>query len=190
MTYLANLGVNQQLYIENRGSQTLLTLISSSSGQQQSQSSSLETGSWTAPPSLFRTNGSFLLRIDSAKGQHFIQIQASGFNSLDTAPSLTNADVISLEKVSETATSSQNSLEFEPMKPMQPMKPMKPMKLGDMSMGVNPMEMRMGNMYMRMPQDSTTESSSQSNQHFCTQCGNSVKAGDRFCGHCGHKLED
>ncbi len=187
MIYLANLNANQQLYIENRGSQTLITLVSSSSGQQQSQSSSLETGSWTTPPTLFGIDGNFLLRIDSVEGQHFIQIQASGFNSLKTAPSLINADVMPLQKVSETTTSSQSSVQFQPMKPMEPMKPM---KLGDMSMGINPMEMRMGNMYMRMPETSKGGAPSQSTKHFCTQCGNLVKTGDRFCANCGHKLED
>jgi hypothetical protein len=190
MIYFGKLGTNQQLYIENRGSQTLITLVSSSSGQQQSQSSSWKTGSWTAPPSLFQNEGIFLLRIDSDEGQHFIQVQASGFNSLATAPSLIKADVIPLQKVSETATSGQSSVQSQPMEPMEPMEPMKPMKLGDMSMGVNPMEMRMGNMYMRMPENSKLESPSKSNQNFCTQCGTVVKAGDRFCANCGHKLEN
>ena len=154
MIYLGNLGSNQQLYLENRGSQTLITLVSSSSGQQQSQRSSLETGSWTAPPSLFCSDGNFLLRIDSVGGQHFIQVQANGFNSLRTGPSLLNADVIPLQKVPETETSSQSSIQFQPMEPMETMKPM---RLGNMSMGMKPMEMRMGNMYMRMPQDSDRE---------------------------------
>ena len=190
MIYIGNLGANQQVYIENRGSQTITTLVSSSSGQQQSQSSSWETGNWTAPPTLLRTEGMFLLRIDAVGGQNFIQLQASGFNSLATAPSLINADVIPLQKVSETATSGQSSAEFQSMKPMEPMEPMKPMKLGDMSMGINPMEMRMGNMYMRMPENPKLESPSKSTQNFCTQCGTVVKAGDRFCANCGHKLED
>jgi hypothetical protein len=136
----------------------------------------------------------FLLRIDSVEGHHFIQLQASGFNWLKTTPSLNNADVMPLQKVSEPEISSQSSGQFsepmEPMKPMEPMEPMKPMNLGNMSMGVQPMEMRMGNMYMRMPEDSNRESSSNFERHFCTQCGNLVKTGDRFCAHCGHKLED
>ncbi len=194
MIYLANLGANQQLYIENQGSQTLMTLVSSSRGQQQSQSSSFATGSWTAPPTLFRSDGNFLLRIDSAGGQHFVQLQASGFNSLKTAPSLIDADIMPLQQMSETATSSQSSVQFKPMEPMQPMKPMEPMKLGNMSMSTNPMEMRMGNMQMRMGEASESKSQSKSTakstKHFCTECGNPVKAGDRFCGNCGHKLED
>ncbi len=196
MIYLANLGANQQLYIENQGSQTLMTLVSSSRGQQQSQSSSFATGSWTAPPTLFRSDGNFLLRIDSTGGQHFVQLQASGFNSLKTAPSLINADVMPLQQVSETATSSQSSVQFKPIEPMKPMEPMEPMKLGNMSMSTNPMEMRMGNMQMRMGEASESKSQSKSTskskstQRFCTECGNQVKAGDRFCGNCGHKLED
>jgi hypothetical protein len=131
-------------------------------------------------------DGMFLLRIDSVRGQHLIQVHANGFNSLRTVPSLINADVIPLQKVAETETSSQSSVLFQPIEPMEPMRPM---KLGNMSMGMNPMEMRMGNMYMQMPQDSNKESPSKSNQQFCTQCGTLVKTGDRFCAHCGHKLE-
>ncbi len=112
MIYLSNLGANQQLYIENRGSQTLITLVSTTSGQQQSQSSSWETGSWTAPLAYSELDGGFLLRIDSVGGQHFIQVQASGFNSLQTAPSLINADVMPLQKVQETETSSQVQYNF------------------------------------------------------------------------------
>jgi len=40
MGYIGNLGAGQQLYIENQGTQTLIMLTSSSTGQQQSQSSS------------------------------------------------------------------------------------------------------------------------------------------------------
>ena len=187
MIYLCDLGANQQLFIENQGSQTVVTLASSSRGQQQSQSSRFETGSWTEPPTLFRIDGNFLLRIESVGRQHFIQLQANGFNLLQTTPSFVNADVMPLQQVSETTTTSQSSVQF---KPMPPMPPMPPMKLGDMSMEFNPMEMRMGNMHMRMGEDSEPESPVNSTQRFCTKCGNSVKPDDSFCAHCGHKLKD
>lgn len=184
MTYLGNLSTSQRLYIENRDNQTIVTLVSSSNRQQQSQSSSLETGNWTIPPSLFKIDNTFLVRIESVKGQYFIQVQSNGLNILKTTPSLNNVDVLPLEKVSQTETSNQSSVQFSPMKPMQPM------KLNDMSMDINAMEMRMGDMYLRMPENPSTESSSQSHRHFCTKCGNLVKIGDCFCAYCGHKLEE
>jgi hypothetical protein len=187
MMYLAHLNPNQQLTLENKGSQTLITLTSSSSGQQQSQSSSLETGNWTTPPTLFQNNNNFILRIDTVNGQHFIQLQSNNFNTLTTTPSLMNAEIIPFQKVAPQTTSTQSSISFQPL---QPLEPMKPMQLNDMSMNINPMEMRMGNMYLRMPSNSQQESTSTSKQHFCTQCGNLVKIGDRFCANCAHKLED
>lgn len=180
MIYLANLGANQQLYLENQGKQTIITLVNSSIGQQQSQITNVQTGSWTTPPTLFQNGGNFLLRIDSEEGTLFIELQARGINLLSTPPSLIDAEVIPLEKVAQTQTSSQRSASFEPMKPM---------KMGNMSMSFNPMEMRIGDMYLRMS-DNSKQESSQSQQNFCTQCGNLVKADDRFCGNCGHKLKD
>ena len=40
MAYTANLGSHQQITIANQGKQTLISLLSSTPGQQQSQSSS------------------------------------------------------------------------------------------------------------------------------------------------------
>ncbi|HEY9834271.1 MAG TPA: zinc ribbon domain-containing protein [Stenomitos sp.] len=185
MAYIGNLGAGQQVYIENQGSQTLMTLTSRSNSQQQSQSSSFNTGNWTVPPTLFWTPAGYVLRIESSSGQHFVQIQANGMNHLSTVPSLVHADVISLEQVADAASSSQQSIEFTPlMEPMKPMEPLPPMKMGDMEMRMNPMEMRMGNMELRMGEKPQTHSGSR----FCSQCGQSVKESDRFCSSCGHRL--
>lgn len=185
MAYIGNLGTGQQLYIENQGTQTRVTLTSSSTGQQQSQSSSFETGNWSVPPTLFRTPAGFILRIESTKGQCFVQIQANGLSTMPSAPPLAHADTISLEQVADASTSSQQSMQFTPlMEPMKPMEPLPPLKMGDMEMRMNPMEMRMGNMELRMGEQSPT----QSGQSFCTECGHPVKPGDRFCASCGHRL--
>ena len=179
MAYTANLSANQQLTIENRDIQTSIALISSSPGQQQSQSSSVTTGHWTKPPQLFKAQSSFILQIDSDRGQYFMQIQASGIQALATAPLLNNAQQIELQETHSTVTS-QTQIEFEPMAPM------KPMKMGNMSMSINPMSMRMGNMSMQMGK----EVKSTSAHRFCTQCGQEVEASDRFCGSCGHQLKN
>ncbi len=185
MAYIGKLGAGQQLYLENQGTQTLITLTSHSNSQQQSQSSGFQTGNWTVPPTLFRTPAGFILRIESSSGQHFVQIQSNGMSTLQAVPSLVHADVISLEQVADAASSSQQSIEFTPlMEPMKPMEPLPPMKMGDMEMRMNPMEMRMGNMELRMGEKLQTQSGSR----FCSQCGQSVKESDHFCSSCGHRL--
>jgi hypothetical protein len=184
MAYIGNLGTGQQLHIENQGTQTRVTLTSRSTGQQQSQSSSFETGNWSVPPTLFRTPAGFILRIESTSGQCFVQIQANSLSTMPSPPPLAHADTITLDRVADTSTSSQQSMQFTPMEPMKPMEPLPPLKMGDMEMRMNPMEMRMGNMELRMGEKSPT----QSGQRFCSQCGQSVKSGDRFCGSCGHRL--
>lgn len=178
MAYTANLSANQQLYLENQGTQTSITLIGSSVGQQQSQSSNLTTGTWTTPPKLFTTKFGFVLQLETDRGKYFVQIQASGINILTDVPSLNDAETVPLQKTADSQHSSK--IEFEPMRPMQPM------TMGNMSMNMNPMEMRMGNMSMKMGE----EVKSTSTQRFCTQCGHQVKDSDRFCGSCGHQLKD
>ncbi|WP_041619127.1 zinc ribbon domain-containing protein [Stanieria cyanosphaera] len=180
MAYTANLGVNQQLYLENQGTQTLISLNSSNAGQQQRQSISLTTGNWTVPPTLFTTKFGFVLQLDTDKRQYFIQIQANGINTLNNAPSLNNAETVPLQEIADSAPQNSNKIEFEPMQPMNKM------KMGNMSMSMNPMEMRMGNMSMKMGK----KVKSTSTKRFCTQCGHPVNKSDRFCSSCGHQLKD
>lgn len=181
MAYKTQLGTSQQLYIDNQGEQTLLTLVSSSANQQQSQRSAFPTGEWLMPPALFRLGAAFVLRVESAQGPSFFGIQGQSISALATPPSLKNAEVMPLQQVSEAEAAQQNSVSFspmEPMQPMQPIKPIEPMKMGNM-------EMRMGNMEMRMPGQTPQKSPTQ----FCPQCGESVGERDRFCRHCGYRLE-
>ncbi len=178
MAYTANLGSRQQIMIANQGNQTLITLLSTTPGQQQSQSSGFTTGNWNKPPHLYQTELGFILEINSDNRQHFILIQADT-NSISTitAPFLQNAILVNLQSIPD---SNQNRLEFEPMQPMQPM------KMGNMSMSMNPMSMKMGNMSMSMDETKTP----QPTKRFCTQCGQEAKIGDRFCGSCGNKLDN
>jgi hypothetical protein len=83
---------------------------------------------------------------------------------------------------------------------MQPMQPMQPMQMGNMQMNNQPMEMRLGNMQMRMGEIGQPDSSvrvtppvpttqpGQAIRKFCSQCGVAVAASDRFCASCGHQL--
>ncbi len=180
MAYQGDLGSGLVLYLENRDLQTNLTLSSSNPGQQQSQSTGLQTGRWTMPPSLFRTSIGFILRIEASQGQFFLQIQAGALQVLSQPPLLTTAEMLPLHQVSESQTTSGFS-----MPPMEPMKPME-LRMGNMQMRMEPMQMQMGDMQLQMP----SSQAGQPSRNFCSQCGSRVGAGDRFCSHCGHPLAD
>ncbi|MBD2104660.1 zinc ribbon domain-containing protein [Leptolyngbya sp. FACHB-261] len=178
MAYTGDLGNGQQVYVENQGTQTLISLSSSSPGQQQSQRCTLETGAWLSPPILFRVPRGLILRLESAQGQQFVHLQAGGISTLATAPSLLDADILPLQ-VSPSLASNQSAVEIQPMQPMQPM------RMGNMEMQMNPMEMRMGDLELRMSSSQPSSTPSQTPGRFCSQCGQSVAASDRFCIHCG-----
>ncbi len=65
---------SQEVYIENQGLQTLVTLASSSSSQQQQASAGFQTGKWTVPPTLYKTASKIVVRIESEQGQFFCPI--------------------------------------------------------------------------------------------------------------------
>lgn len=198
MAYITDLGAGQHLWIESRDRLTILTLLSASAGQQQSQRMSVETGAWAAPPQAFRTANGVVVQVETENGSRFLQVQGSQMQSLNGVPVLSEAEVLPMQETTEDPM--QPMQPMEPMKPMQPMEPMKPMnpmppmnsgqplqmgelKMGDMEMRLNPMQMKMGSLEMRMG-----SAESQPQQRFCTQCGGEVQMGDRFCAQCGHRL--
>ncbi|MGG6296689.1 zinc ribbon domain-containing protein [Leptolyngbya sp. AN02str] len=192
MAYHAALGPGAQLWVQALENQTLLTLLHQSAGQQQAQSTQLETGEWMLPPSLFQVANGYVLRLEAQQGQWFVLIQASSLQVLATPPSLTNAVAIALtpttdseSEVAESTTGS-SSTGATPLKPMEPMQPLPPLKMGNMSMSQNPMRMRMGEMELTMGESNAQPST----QRFCPQCGTSVNLGDRFCAQCGHRLAE
>lgn len=188
MAYVTDLGTGQRLWIESRDRLTVITLLSASAGQQQSQRMSIETGVWAAPPQAFRTTGGVVVQVETENGLRFVQVQGSQVQSLNGVPVLSGAEMLPVQETTENP--------MEPMKPIEPMKPMNAgqplqmgemrmgeLKMGDMEMRLNPMQMKMGSLEMRM---GSTESQPQ--QRFCTQCGSGVQMGDRFCAQCGHRL--
>ena len=168
MAYQCDLGTGQRLYLENRGTQTVVRLTSGNAHQQQSQQSNFETGEWRSLPKVFRTTTGIILRIDSAQKQSFLSLQTQRIGMLNSLPDMTGAEVLSLQPTESIASS------FKPIEPMQPI------KMGDM---MQPMEMKMGTMQMKMGAPDA-----QPTQRFCSQCGESVRESDRFCSHCGTKL--
>ena len=203
MAYVCELGAGQRVYLENQGVQTVVTLISSSPGQQQQASNSFTTGVWSSPPQVFQTPYGMVLKITSEQGEKTLQIQGSGVSVISSMPLGKDSEQLPVHEVATLPVSPMPGVEsLKPMPPMNPMEPMTPMKMspmepmkplepmnlnmGNMQMSMNPMEMRMGNMGMRM--GSPAPQNTPQTQRFCTQCGASVKPEDRFCSSCGHPI--
>lgn len=164
MAYSANLGGYGQLAIANIQEQTQINLSMSIPGQQQSQSSSFNTGKWLSKPKLFQLEQGFVLEINTNQNSHYILIQQNSISTIESTPELNRYPQIDLTAIAQESN-------FEPMQPMQPM------KMGNMSM-------QMGNMSMSLNNQSKTSISKQ----FCSQCGKEAQLGDRFCRSCGHEL--
>jgi hypothetical protein len=197
MAYMCEIGSGHRIYLDNQGTQTILTSMMGNLGQQQQSSSSMSTGTWTMPPEVYNTPHGCVVKIFSAQGEHFIQVQGSSMSSMSGAPALGQAQQMQMSPVGDvpgaTAVPAMEPIQpmtpmvpMQPMTPLQPMQPIQPMKMGDMEMGMNPMEMRMGN--MRLSMGSTTETSAKLVQRFCSQCGAHTEPEGRFCSSCGHKL--
>jgi hypothetical protein len=199
MAFLCELGSGHNIYLDNQGNQTIITSMIGSPGQQQQSSSSVGTGNWTAPPEMYRTPHGAILKITTAQGEHFIQVQGSSMSSMTSAPSLSGSQQMQMNQVAGTPGASSIPA-MEPMQPIAPMgsmqplpsmQPMQPMKMGNMEMGGSPMEMRMGNMHLSMGSPSvepTVEPTQPKGRRFCSQCGAATQPDDRFCSSCGHKL--
>jgi len=175
MAYVCDLGSGQQLSLDGQGTQTIVAISSSSAGQQQQATSSLQTGTWTSLPEVYRTSEGVVVKLETVNGNQFIQIQGSHMSLSTIAPSLINAVQLATQQTNVPAST------------MQPMKPMQPMTMGTMQMNLKPMEMKMGDMEMRMGSGVNAATPAPTRQ-FCTQCGTSIKPSDRFCASCGHQV--
>jgi hypothetical protein len=174
MAYICDLNTGQRIYLDNQRGQTIVTLTSSSAGQQQQSSNSFTTGRWNASPEIFQTPYGIVIKIYGESGENLISVQGSSIGVMSESPSLTPSQQLQTRQVQSQNLS---------MPSMKPLEPMKPMQMGNMQMNMNPMEMRMGNMEMRLG-GSTGET-----RRFCSQCGASVKVDDRFCSSCGYNLQ-
>jgi zinc-ribbon domain len=171
MIYHWELGTGHQISVENRGAQTVVTILHTSAGQQQHTSNSFTTGIWSVPPEMSIVPTGAILKIVTATGESLIQIQG---NSIQMQSSHRGG------RQSTTSTSSASTFTagFDPIPPMPPMPPM---QMGNMQMNMQPMTMRMGDMELKM-------GATASQLRFCTECGTPVKPTDKFCASCGHQL--
>ncbi len=173
MAYVCELSTGQTVYLENQGLQTRLVVSISSPGQQQQSSSSFQTGVWTEPPVAFDIGRGILLKIRTARGDAYIQVQGSSMSLTVGAPNTARFPKIPLQTKAfpnaspNFGTGSMPEMEsmpgMEPMTPMEPMAPMEPMTMGNVSMDMNPMHMRLGNMAMSMGSSNGNGASHHSN---------------------------
>ncbi|MGB3203317.1 MAG: zinc ribbon domain-containing protein [Nodosilinea sp.] len=174
MPYQYDLGSGQTIYLDNPGPTTVMTLVSRSLGQQQQSGTQIQTGPWIEVPQAARSGNGVLLRCATAQGTFIWRVQGTQIESADAAAwSPHQAEALTLVEVGAPA-----------MTPMPPMEPMAPMKMGNMQMSAHPMTMQMGDMTLSMGGPAPP-----SPKQFCTQCGAALKAGDRFCGSCGHQIQ-
>ena len=156
MAYQCDLGTGQRLYLENRGTQTIVRLTSGSARQQQSQQSNFETGEWQDLPKVFRTGTGLILQIESAQKQSFVSLQAQRIGTLSHLPDMTGAEVLSLQPTEAIASS------FKPMEPME-------MKMGSM-------QMQMGTPQSGQRFCSQCGESVRVSDRFCSHCGTQLSA--------------
>jgi hypothetical protein len=176
MVYICELGKGQTVYLEEHDDSTLVTTVSARFGQQQQSSSSFATGEWIAPPEIYRTPHGIMLKLNTNRGQHYIEIQK---NDPILLSEYSNDNSYRQIPIAQTA-----SIPSPSAQRMQPMSSMQPMKMDNMQMSMNPMEMRMGNMVLQMnAPDKTTVK-----QRFCRHCGTKVDLEDKFCSSCGRGL--
>ncbi len=176
MAYKLNTGTGSEVFIQNDGEQTFITLMSFYGSQQQSSSTSFTTGVWISPPVAFQTAAGLILELTTSQGKRFVNIQGNSISTQTQGPVFGEAKILNLEEVSMP--------KMQQMEPMKPMEPMQPLKMGVMEMNMNPMEMRLGEMRISMG----NQDSNPKGKNFCSQCGSAVQAADRFCSNCGHKL--
>ncbi|HEY9815896.1 MAG TPA: zinc ribbon domain-containing protein [Candidatus Obscuribacterales bacterium] len=187
MAYATELYPGQQCYVHNAGDQTVVTLASMASGQQQQASTSLMTGSWTAPPRFYRTQQGGIIQLATTQGDRYLCIQGTSLQLLAAPPAIADAQALPLQWVDDPVAAPMKPMaSIPPMTPMQPMRPLS-MQMGNMQMSMQPMEMRMGDMTLRA-EASASSSPTPSARRFCSQCGAPVQASDRFCAACGHAL--
>lgn len=119
MAYQAKLRGGQTLVLENDGEGTAIRL--SRGGQ--SQGSSVTTGEWKAPPTLFQTTDGAVVEIHTGDGSVYFQIGDGRLHSLSDAPDVEDAESLELEAVADGT----GEKGMKPMAGIEPMKPMKPM---------------------------------------------------------------
>lgn len=180
MAFVCTLSTGRSLYLDNFEGRTIVTLSSTTPGQQQQASSTFQTGAWTATPEVYLTSDGAVVKLQAERGSHYVRVHGS---------SIGVSEALSLDALQQMQIQQTSGVTPAPVEPMPPvtMDDMT-LKMGDMTMTMNPMQMQMGNMTLRMG-ESIAKPSAATSQRFCSQCGAAVKQDDRFCTSCGSQLQ-
>ena len=181
MAYACQISPGQWIYLDNLGTDTVVTVAASGAGQQQQSTSRLQTGAWTAAPTAVRLGAGVAIRLATAEGHRYIQVQGTQIAGSTGGAGFDQGVALPLQETGEMPQSPLPPM--PPMEPLQPMAPLPPMQMGNMQMSLNPMTLQMGNMAMQMGSPASGPK-----RHFCTQCGQPIQPEDRFCGQCGHAV--
>jgi hypothetical protein len=104
MIYHWELVTGQQISVENRGVQTVVTVVASSAGTQQRSSSSMATGTWSAPPTMTLSPTEGILKITTATGDSYVQIRANSIHTY-SSHSVTSSSTTSTSHSSSSSCS-------------------------------------------------------------------------------------
>ncbi len=193
MAYIYELNTGHKLYLENQGTQTCLLVNITGPGQQQQASSSFQTGAWTVTPEAFLRGQGLLLKLTTAQGELYLNVQGTSMSVLAGGVSTEGERPIPMQQGAFPSSARMGQMSdmspLEPIPLLEPMEPMQALKMGNMQM--DPMSMRLGNMSMSMGGAAQSSEKTQEDevkeatQKFCTQCGGAVESSDRFCSACG-----
>lgn len=126
MAYKGEPSINEQVFIDTQGQQTIVDYIFSESNHTQRTTISFTTGAWVRLPSLFQTAIGLVAQIELYQGSWFvINIGKSDVNVSTVEPSLAGAKVIPLEQASMPPLNPQ-SPNPPPQPPTPPILPLPP----------------------------------------------------------------
>ena len=98
---MCDLGEGRRVYIENPGTQTVITTIVNESGEPESQPYTFETGPWRVLPILLRTATDLVLQIAPDRAHIFLSLQDDAISPLRIPPLLIGAEILPLQQVSK-----------------------------------------------------------------------------------------
>jgi hypothetical protein len=107
MIFTFDLEIGRRVHLENRGTQTLVTICSNGVRQQQQSSSSFQSGQWISSPEITNTSDGIEIKIITSKSQHCIQIQGNsiGLKSRASASSHSQQTLSSFSMISRKTKS-------------------------------------------------------------------------------------
>lgn len=100
MTYLCEVSPNATLYLDNPAGHTVITLVTDTIGHPQHIHSYIPSGSWTAPPEVWRNSHGIIVKLIAPQQSLFLQIRGNCIHLLSSPLNLSNAHRLLLQSIS------------------------------------------------------------------------------------------